>query len=228
MSCKKLALGLDIGVSSVGWGIIDIDNSTIIDAGVRLFPEADKSENEKRRSFRSSRRLKRRRTNRKDDLIAILKNNGLFDNSLIVNPYIARKKGLTDKLSNLELTAALIQICKHRGSSLETVEDEDVSDEELTKSILAENDKLIKSGKYVCEIQLDRLENNKKIRGTENNFRSVDYEKELDCILSNQDINEEIKKQIINCILDVVVLMKDLAALNLKLYMEESITMMEQ
>lgn len=32
----KLVLGLDIGISSVGWGIIDEESGNVIDAGVRL------------------------------------------------------------------------------------------------------------------------------------------------------------------------------------------------
>ncbi|MCA9766797.1 MAG: hypothetical protein KC455_10320 [Carnobacterium sp.] len=57
----KLVLGLDIGVSSVGWGIIDEKTGEIKKAGVRLFEEANRNANEDRRSFRSARRLKRKR-----------------------------------------------------------------------------------------------------------------------------------------------------------------------
>ena len=40
-------LGLDIGIASVGWGIVD-ENDNVIDAGVRIFPEAGKDGNEAR------------------------------------------------------------------------------------------------------------------------------------------------------------------------------------
>lgn len=36
----KYFLGLDIGITSVGWGVID-KNNNIIKCGVRLFDEAD-------------------------------------------------------------------------------------------------------------------------------------------------------------------------------------------
>lgn len=39
-------LGLDIGITSVGYGIINYEDKTIIDAGVRLFPEANVENNE--------------------------------------------------------------------------------------------------------------------------------------------------------------------------------------
>lgn len=55
-------LGLDIGISSVGWGVIEKDTGEIIDAGVRIFEEASRNVNEDRRNFRGSRRLNRRRT----------------------------------------------------------------------------------------------------------------------------------------------------------------------
>lgn len=61
---QKFILGLDIGITSVGYGLIDYETKNIIDAGVRLFPEANVENNEGRRSKRGSRRLKRRRIHR--------------------------------------------------------------------------------------------------------------------------------------------------------------------
>lgn len=60
---NKLVLGLDIGITSVGYGVIDIENSRFVDYGVRLFKEGKASDNEIRRTKRGSRRLKRRKTN---------------------------------------------------------------------------------------------------------------------------------------------------------------------
>ena len=37
----KYVLGLDIGITSVGWGIIDLETGEVIDYGVRLFKESD-------------------------------------------------------------------------------------------------------------------------------------------------------------------------------------------
>lgn len=56
----ELKLGLDIGVASVGWGIID-ENYNVINSGVRLFSEGSAEENLTRRTMRSSRRRIRRR-----------------------------------------------------------------------------------------------------------------------------------------------------------------------
>lgn len=197
----KYVLGLDIGISSVGWGIIDTENEEIIDAGVRLFTEAAKENNENRRSFRGSRRLIRRRESRRKELINLLKEKGIYQYNHSVNPYKARLKGINEKLSNEELTSALIHICKHRGSSLEMIEDEEVGNKETSpKFILSENDNEIRKGKFVVEIQLDKLKKDGHIRGIKNNFRSKDYEKEVKQILLNQSLDEEINDLIIQTI----------------------------
>lgn len=194
----KLVLGVDIGISSVGWAILDIESEKVIDAGVRLFTEATKKNNEERRSFRGGRRLKRRRSNRKEDLLKLLKKNELFaDTNNNYNPYEIRVKGLTQKLSLEELNVALLNICKHRGSSLEVVGDDEAG---KTKAVLSANDKALKEGKYVCEVQLARLRTNGKVRGNENNFRTIDYEKELEQILLTQEISEDIRNEIIKII----------------------------
>ncbi|KLL04917.1 MAG: CRISPR-associated protein Cas9 [Mycoplasmataceae bacterium RV_VA103A] len=72
---KKYYLGLDIGISSVGWGIIGEEKGKhwLEDFGVRLFsvpeePENKKSLAEKRRGFRSQRRLLNRWHCRREEL----------------------------------------------------------------------------------------------------------------------------------------------------------------
>lgn len=79
MTDKKYYLGLDLGITSVGWAVMTEEGKKfyIDDFGVRLF---DSSENpkegttnaEERRKFRSSRRLIRRRKQRISDLKGFL------------------------------------------------------------------------------------------------------------------------------------------------------------
>ena len=76
MNKEKINIGLDIGIASVGWSILD-KNNKIIKHGVRLFPTVDdpkdsKLKNEKRREMRSFRRQTRRRQTRKRDFILFL------------------------------------------------------------------------------------------------------------------------------------------------------------
>lgn len=91
-------LGLDLGVASVGWGIID-ENYNIIDSGVRLFSEASAKENVKRREMRSSRRRVRRVRHRLDRMGLLLSE--ILEIDLpepFGNIYEIRCRGLKEKL----------------------------------------------------------------------------------------------------------------------------------
>lgn len=201
---NKYVLGLDIGISSCGYGVIDLETGKFVDCGVRLFKEGTAEENEKRRSARSRRRLTSRRHTRIMDMQKLLKENGIMSNDYhpLQNVYELRCKGLSEKLTNDELTAAILHITKHRGSVIETVEDDaKKSEDELSlKATLQHNEQLIKQGKYICQIQLDNLNDKDHIRGHENNFSTKDYVNELNEILHHQELDE----QLINKIIDIV------------------------
>ncbi|WP_338974442.1 type II CRISPR RNA-guided endonuclease Cas9 [Spiroplasma endosymbiont of Tricholauxania praeusta] len=142
MNTKKYYLGLDLGISSVGWAVMTEENKEyyIDDFGVRLFECSEnakdgKTNAEQRRIFRGSRRLIRRRKQRINDLKKFLQikgiikieeinnffknfkitNNIKYDETKYFNPYVIRVKGLTTKLTPQELTVALINIANHRG-----------------------------------------------------------------------------------------------------------------
>lgn len=197
---SRYVLGLDIGITSVGYGVIDIDNNLFVDYGVRLFKEGTAAENETRRTKRGSRRLKRRKSNRLNDMKNLLKENELyFEDYRNYNPYEVRVKGLKEKLLPEELCTAIMHITKSRGTTLEALADES-QDDEGTKATLSKNAKELNDGKYICEVQLDRLNKDHKVRGTENNFKTEDYVKELKEILKHQDLNEELCDQIIEMV----------------------------
>ena len=65
------------------------------------------------------------------------------------DPYDMRIKGLSQKLSNDELTCAILHITKCRGTTLEALDSAD-EDSEGTKSILSKNDQDLKKYHYVC------------------------------------------------------------------------------
>ncbi|QQK78953.1 type II CRISPR RNA-guided endonuclease Cas9 [Salicibibacter cibi] len=186
---KDYSIGLDIGVGSVGFGVID-DQQNIIEAGTRLFPEADVSNNDGRRSKRSARRLKRRRKHRKERLMELL---SFYDISphrtSNVSPYILRVKGLTEQLSENELVTALFHLIKRRGVHNVTgsnLDEEEANDESLsTKEQIQINERQLKD-KYVCELQLERLENEGEVRGHKNRFKTEDYVKEARALLNKQ------------------------------------------
>ncbi|MCE8162801.1 MAG: type II CRISPR RNA-guided endonuclease Cas9 [Candidatus Moeniiplasma glomeromycotorum] len=139
----KYYLGLDIGIGSVGWGIIGEENGEhwLEDFGVRLFQVPEESKNkkslaEKRREFRGKRRSlnrwHRRREELKnlfgkifgDDFLQEFENftkkstnllEGKYDEVKFFNPYVIRNQALSDKIKLVELLWILLHIGKYRG-----------------------------------------------------------------------------------------------------------------
>jgi CRISPR-associated endonuclease Csn1 len=123
-------LGLDIGSNSIGWALLEEGKSSIVDMGVRVFPEGvdrdtkglEKSKNATRREARGARKTHQRRSKRKDQLLTTLQSVGFLPTvdtelrSLFhTNPYALRKKGLDEKLERYELGRALYHINQRRG-----------------------------------------------------------------------------------------------------------------
>mgnify|MGYP002526755839 FL=1 len=147
-------LGLDLGITSVGFGIIEEDTYKIIKYGVRLFDEGTADNNLTRRQNRSSRRLKSRRKNRINAIKYLLLNNNVIPNvnfDILDNVYELRVKGLTQKLTNLELANVLVNLAKRRGSSLDVAVDENDNESVVAASALTKNTaELKKNNLYIC------------------------------------------------------------------------------
>lgn len=126
---RKTILGYDLGIASVGWALFEEDEKgnpkKIIDLGSFVFNQIEdsksgKTENIERRTKRSMRRQRRRRVLRLEDGRALFKdylNIDFFslDFSSFPSPYQLKVKGLTEKLSNEELSIALYHYLKYRG-----------------------------------------------------------------------------------------------------------------
>lgn len=202
-----LYLGLNIGISSVGYGIVN-DDGEVVASGVRLFSAGQKADNEKRRNFRHMRRTIRRKQHRlvRADRLFVAsglaeyiegtKNLDLHCDS-DVTPYHLRVKGLQEPLSDKELVIALRHLLKHRGSAplnmAEAAQDaadmeKDSGNSNSTKAMIARTKAELDAGRFVCEIQLDRLQNPDiaHVRGVENRFLCADYAKEANQILATQ------------------------------------------
>ncbi|WP_373778662.1 type II CRISPR RNA-guided endonuclease Cas9 [Glaesserella sp.] len=126
-------LGLDLGIASVGWAVVEIDQNEhpirLIDLGVRTFeraevPKTGDSLALARRLARSSRRLVRRRAVRLLKAKRLLKQEGIlqaddFHSSYLKplpnNPWELRVKGLNHLLARTEWAAVLLHLLKHRG-----------------------------------------------------------------------------------------------------------------
>lgn len=181
-------LGLDIGVASVGYAIID-ENYNVLISGVRLFREGTAEENAGRRGFRGSRRSIRRSRHRLDRLTDLLSSTlNISGNQPCTNVYEARVKGLSSKLSPDELLASIIQLAKHRGIFYLSPEDlaaEDGSNQSAA-DIIRTNENKLKDGIYPCHVQLDKLKTTGMVRGIENKFTHESYRSELIKLLEVQ------------------------------------------
>ena len=136
----KKVLGLDLGVSSIGWALVneaenDSEKSSIIKLGVRVNPltsdetsnfERGKSitTNAERTLKRSMRRNLQRYKLRRDNLIEILKENNIIDDNSILSEdgnkttfetYKLRAKAVNDEVSLNEFARILLMINKKRG-----------------------------------------------------------------------------------------------------------------
>lgn len=122
-------LGLDLGIASVGWAVVEIDENELplrlIDVGVRTFERAEVVKNgdslaAARRAARSVRRLIRRRAHRLLRAKRLFKRIGLItqaelDAGLPHQRWQLRVAGLERKLTPAEWAAVLLHLLKHRG-----------------------------------------------------------------------------------------------------------------
>ena len=121
--------GLDGGIASIGWAIIDLDETsgTIIAAGARCFdpPETAKERtptNAIRRQKRGQRKVIRRRRQRMGEIRRLFGAQGLITDTHKdalrcpqIDPWLMRVKGLDHLLNNAEFAVALGHIARHRG-----------------------------------------------------------------------------------------------------------------
>ena len=217
-----LILGLDIGIGSVGVGIIDKETGEVIHASSRIFPSGTADSNVERRGFRQQRRLVRRKKHR------VKRINDLFDVygfevnldelSADNNPYAMRVKGLNEALSETELFVALRNMVKRRGISYldDATEDGATKSTAYAKSVL-ENQKLLET-KTPGQIQLERFEQYGQLRGdfevpdeegktkrVINVFSTSSYRKEAERILKcQQAFNAKITDEFIEAYLAIL------------------------
>ena len=218
---SDLVLGLDIGIGSVGVGILNKVTGEIIHKNSRIFPAAQAENNVVRRTNRQGRRLTRRKKHRRVRLNHLFEESGLitdFTNvSINLNPYQLRVKGLTDELSNEELFIALKNMVKHRGISyLDDASDDGNSSVGDYAQIVKENSKQLET-KTPGQIQLERYQKYGQLRGDFtveedgkkhrliNVFPTSAYRAEaLRILQTQQEFNPQITDEFINSYLQIL------------------------
>lgn len=174
-------LGLDIGIASVGWAMVEIDEEEnpirLIDFGVRIFeraevPKTGDSLAMARRLARSVRRLTRRRAHRLLRARRLLKREGVLqaadfdENGLIKSlpntPWQLRAAALDRKLMPLEWSAVLLHLIKHRGYLSQRKNEGETADKELGALLkgVADNAHALQTGDFrtPAELALNKFE----------------------------------------------------------------------
>ncbi len=125
-----LVFGIDVGIASCGWAVVDTTNETILAMGSRCFeppedPQKKTLYNADRRTKRGMRRVTARRAGRMNSVRHVIKSAGLVDKpshdffqSLgadAPDPWEIRALAVEESVVPLEAATALIHIAKHRG-----------------------------------------------------------------------------------------------------------------
>lgn len=164
----RYTLGLDIGIASVGWAVlennIDGEPIKIERLGVRIFDKAEQPKTgallaEPRREARGQRRTIRRRRHRKDRIKQLIQQNGImtrvemaemFEHSQFeTSVYELRVQALERALTKQEFVRVLIHLAQRRGYKSNS-KSEEAKDKEngKVKSAISENKKCMEENGY--------------------------------------------------------------------------------
>ena len=209
-SPKKYSLGLDIGTSSIGWAVLDLDKERIHDLGVRIFERPEDPQNgdslaKPRRDARSARRRLKRRRQRLNHLKQFFVDQNILTKDRVeevlnyksdfnkLDVYGLRAKALTEELSPEELLKVLYQIAKRRGfkSNRKVVEESDKEGGRVTSALKA-NEKFLADNNYTTvgdalsrDEKFAPHKRNKRDDYT-NSFARDDFLRELEAIIKTQ------------------------------------------
>ena len=128
----SLVFGLDVGISSCGWAVVNIPAAQIVAMGSRCFdapedPQKKTLFNAERRAKRGMRRVTYRRKGRMKLVRRLIRESGLLEDpspeffaglekdKQAPDPWVARAQGVTRSLEPEDAAAALIHLAKHRG-----------------------------------------------------------------------------------------------------------------
>ncbi|QST02446.1 type II CRISPR RNA-guided endonuclease Cas9 (plasmid) [Pontibacillus sp. ALD_SL1] len=141
-----MKLGLDIGIGSVGWSLVDTENETIIASNVRTFPVAEGAED--RRLKRSARVLNDRKKKRMKKLKRLMNEQGiLMPEGGDPDVWRYRAEGLDRVLEDHEFGSALFHLSKRRGYRSNRREETD-EDGKVTLEAIRANAELLEEKGY--------------------------------------------------------------------------------
>ncbi len=224
----KYILGIDPGVASIGWAVVEVDDNDIpkciTDHGVVLFDKVEdkdgKPRNLERRTKRGLRRVIRRRRERlrrirnlllnqfsitEDDFFKLFHEKGKKQNNNILELNV---KGLTNKLNDEELIRVLVAYAKNRGfkSNRKVNRNNELG---KMKSAISNIQEIMKENSCLVSeaVLLYQEKNNIPISHNDNDhyhycYERADVEKEISSLLDKQIefnvIDKDFKDKYIN------------------------------
>ncbi|MBD3795747.1 MAG: type II CRISPR RNA-guided endonuclease Cas9 [Epsilonproteobacteria bacterium] len=206
---SKLILGLDLGITSIGWALVSVDkdnnqNNKIIDSGVRIFTIAEHPKDGKslalpRREARSARRTTKRKAQKKRAIKRLLQKYKVISAEELEHLFIGnknqtdvwqlRRDALYRKLTNKELSRVMIHIAKHRGYASNRKSEEPTDNE--GKAVLGgirNNQKVLEEKGYLTIGEyLSTKEKKRNSNGNyENSISRKMLQDEIDLIFAKQ------------------------------------------
>ena len=186
-------LGLDIGIASLGWAVIDYDkenslNNKIIKSGVRIFTIAENPKTGEplalpRRNARGARRTIKRKKQRlktiknlfvkylnltKDEIFSSV---NIFNEKKQKDVWQLRDKALKRELTNKEFARVLMQIAKRRGyKSNRRVEENGNSEGKKVLSSIEKNKELLTSYLTIGQAIYQSTKESKTRRNKKDNY----------------------------------------------------------
>ena len=176
----NIVFGIDVGIASCGWAVVDTENNAILAMGSRCFeapedPQKKTLHNEQRRTKRGMRRVTARRAGRMNTVRQVIKDAGIIESptheffqSLGNNapdPWEARSLAVEDSVTREEAATALIHIAKHRGFKSNSKRDASDSEGKVVLKAVGEWDKKLDGrtfGKAVYEDYKDERKRNRE------------------------------------------------------------------
>ncbi len=199
----KKILGLDLGVSSIGWALIDEEENKILGMGSRIIPLTtdDKDEftkgnaiskNQKRTTKRTQRKGYDRYQLRRQNLISILKQNDMLPDVDLIKLYKLklweiRSDAVNKQLSLKEIGRVLLHLNQKRGyKSSRSEANLDKKDTEYVAAVKSRYEKLKEESKTIGQKFYEELVNDEHYRIKEQVFPREAYIEEYNTILKNQ------------------------------------------
>lgn len=201
MILVKYSIGLDIGITSVGWAVINLDKKRIEDMNSRIFDVAENPKNGSslaapRREARSARRRLRRRRYRVSRVRHMIVDKGLLSevdaDQLFdwqdgdIDIWLARVNGVERQLSDREFARILVHYAKMRGFKSNRKSGAKEGEDGVLLKAVKENAQLMEEKGYRTVAEMLVLD--EKFNGRKRN-KGGDYSH----VLARSEIEKEIR-----------------------------------